>query len=730
MRYLRLSAGLSVLFALLAGSGMSSGSSTAPPSGVTPGEVQQLAQSINHVVVLMQENRSFDHYLGQLKAYDPTLDVEPLPANASNPNPSGGPPVRPFHQTLLCEATDLDHGWPGSHTEWNNGAQDGFTAANSEPGVEPSGRRTMGYYTQQELPFYYQLYSTFAIGDRYFQSLLGPTYPNRFYLLAGTSYIDTDQQFAETTNRMPMAVDDFKGSSIFNSLDEAGITWKVYGAEPVLTFANEFAFARNHVPPQVVNINQYYTDLAGGTLPQVAFVDPLFVASKNVQSDEHPPANVQVGQKFTHDIIQGLMDSSSWSSSALFLTYDEHGGYFDHVPPPAAPLPSPDPSNPGQDLHPPMPSHQPYGTFDRYGFRVPVAVVSPFAKQHFVSHNVHDHTSILHFIETRYGLPSLTNRTALADPMLEFFDFANPSFTTPPSLITPTVDTSRPECDEAPPDGDLDSDPDPWDTCPSTPNADQADYDADGVGDACDNCPQTQTSGDQTDSDGDGLGNACDNCPNVPNAGQEDADGDGVGDACDNCPTVSNTGQADQDGDGIGDPCDADRDGDGVPNASDNCPTVPNPTQVDADGDGIGDACDHDVRVSKFSTGGRDLGLGADNTVLRQVLARCQNLSQHTDTIGCSVEIAGLPSGCTAQNVDTGASVASPGGLLVNDVSSYVPGQEKKFDFKLRIACASPQNAALALIARADHDADDGLGPDDDDVAPANNRVTRLHRLR
>src|SRR2546428_9075484 len=110
MRYLRLSAGLSVLLALLAGSGMSSGSSTAPPSGATPGEVQQLAQSINHVVVLMQENRSFDHYLGQLKAYDPTLDFEALPANASNPNPSGGPPVRSFHQTPRCGAADPDHG--------------------------------------------------------------------------------------------------------------------------------------------------------------------------------------------------------------------------------------------------------------------------------------------------------------------------------------------------------------------------------------------------------------------------------------------------------------------------------------------------------------------------------------------------------------------------------------------------------------------------------------------
>src|SRR5207247_9075973 len=151
----------------------------------------------------------------------------------------------------------------------------------------------------------------------------------------------------------------------------------------------------------------------------------------------------------------------------------DHPASSHHRRPPGPRRPPPPPPTPGRDPHPPMPSDQPYGTFDRYGFRVPVAVVSPYAKQHFVSHNVHDHTSILHFIETRFGLPSLTNRTALADPMLEFFDFANPSFTTPPSLITPPVDTIRPDSPEAPPDGDLDGDPDPFDNCPATPNADQ-----------------------------------------------------------------------------------------------------------------------------------------------------------------------------------------------------------------------------------------------------------------
>jgi subtilisin family serine protease len=207
-----------------------------------------------------------------------------------------------------------------------------------------------------------------------------------------------------------------------------------------------------------------------------------------------------------------------------------------------------------------------------------------------------------------------------------------------------------------------------------------------------------------------------------------DSDADGVFDGSDNCPNAFNPGQEDQDGDGTGDVCDPDRDGDGVPNANDNCPNDPNPSQSDADGDGIGDACDHDVRVSKFSTGGRDMRLGGSGSIDRQILARCQSLSAHIDIIRCTVEIVGLPAGCVAQNLDTGVSASAPGGLVLDNTSSYA--EERKFDFKLRIACSPGTTGSIALIARADHGADDGLGPDDDDTSPANNRITRLHRLR
>ena len=385
------------------------------------------ASAIGHIVVLMQENRSFDHYLGQLcRQGQPGVECEPT--GASNPNPlnPSGPAITAFHKTSNCEVADLDHSWSGSHREWNNGAMDGFTAANAVP-ADPTGSRTMGYYDSSDLQFYNGLYSTFATSDRYFQSLLSQTFPNRFYLLAGTS-------FGHIRNDFPPP-DGFTQRSIFNLLDEAKppISWKVYYSQ--IPFAYEFAYVRNHTPGNVVPIDQYYSDAANGTLPQVAFVDPIFLASNNVENDEHPPANIQVGQDFSARVINSLFASPNWPTSALFFTYDEHGGFYDHVPPPAAPVPD--------AIAPMLEAGDTPGAFDRYGFRVPVAVVSPFSKPRYVSHAVRDHTSILRFIETRFGLPALTNRDANADPMLEMFNFNKKSFLVPPTLPPAVIDPSR-----------------------------------------------------------------------------------------------------------------------------------------------------------------------------------------------------------------------------------------------------------------------------------------------
>jgi phospholipase C len=155
-----------------------------------------------------------------------------------------------------------------------------------------------------------------------------------------------------------------------------------------------------------------------------------------------------VGERFASDVTNALMSSPNWSSSAMFLTYDEWGGFYDHVAPPSAPVP---------DNIPPMlqPGDTP-GAFDRYGFRVPVAVVSPYSRPHFVSHVVDDHTSILKFIETRFDLPPLTNRDAQADGMLGFFDFTHASFATPPTLPPAPIDPAQAaKCSTAPPNGGI-----------------------------------------------------------------------------------------------------------------------------------------------------------------------------------------------------------------------------------------------------------------------------------
>jgi phospholipase C len=326
---------------------------------------------------------------------------------------------------MLCEVADLDHSWTGTHVSVDGGKMDRFTEVNVNAD-DPNGHRAMGFYTAKDLNFYYKLYKTFAIGDRYFSSLQGPTFPNRYFYLAGTA-------FGHTQNDFPTGTDQYDQRSIFNVLDEAGITWKIYYGQ--IAFGQIFAYVRNNRAENMVPVEQYYADAAAGTLPQVSFVDPKFLEKVNVETDEHPPANVQIGQQFAASIINALMQSPLWGSSALFLTYDEHGGYFDHVVPPPACIPD--------DIAPILSVGDVQAQYDAYGVRVPITVISPYAKKHFVSHVVHDHTSILRFVETRFDLPALTRRDANADPMLEFFDFGDPKFTTPPKLPTPKIDTKR-----------------------------------------------------------------------------------------------------------------------------------------------------------------------------------------------------------------------------------------------------------------------------------------------
>jgi phospholipase C len=411
----RLAAGLVAATALAAAGGAVPAAASATPA---------LRNPIDHVVVLMQENRSFDSYFGRLH-FEGQPHATPEPPGASNPNPvdPAARDIRAFHQTQYCEVADLNHSWTGTHDELDGRAMDGFTAANVDP-ADPTGSRAMGFYDVRDLPFYSSLYRTFAMGDRYFASVPGPTFPNREYLLAGTS-------FGHIRNDLPAT--GLTGRSIFNELDEAGVSWKIYFSDTPAGFL--FAYVRAHATGHVVPVSQYFVDAAAGQLPQVAFVDPMFGGDRNTGSDEHPPANIQIGQQFVSGIVNALFASPNWPSSALFLTYDEHGGYFDHVAPPPAVAPD--------DIAPMLGPGDTAAGFDRYGVRVPAVVVSPFARPHFVSHDVFDHTSILRFVETRFGLPALTRRDAAADPMLDLFDFHRPAFLKAPRLLPAVVNPDQ-----------------------------------------------------------------------------------------------------------------------------------------------------------------------------------------------------------------------------------------------------------------------------------------------
>lgn len=374
---------------------------------------------VDHIVVLMMENRSFDHYFSKLPEYGVT-DVTVADDSFSNVDDTGQS-VKWFHETEYC-VEDPSHGWGGSHRQWNTGKNDGFVLDN-----EPNGRRAMGYFDASDLPFYYALAKEFSIGDRYFCSLLGPTWPNRMYLYSASSH-------GLTENTLPT----LKVANIFAALNEKKIEWKVYRSNlpPAAMFVETWlesiqGCGTGDGPCRVANIDDLEADLASGDLPPVVFVDPEY-STGILETSEHPPGNPHHGQRFTWRVVDALTKSPIWKQSALFITYDEHGGFADHVAPPPA-------CHPG-DAEPDETKH---GTFDRFGFRVPLMVVSPFAKKGYVSHQVRDHTAILRFIQARHGIGAFSNRDANSDALMDLFDFEAAPHATPPSFPEPAVDPAK-----------------------------------------------------------------------------------------------------------------------------------------------------------------------------------------------------------------------------------------------------------------------------------------------
>lgn len=399
---------------------------------------------VNHIVWIMQENRSFDGYFGKLNDYRTTQglpgNVDGIPAAGFSNVAPGGQNVTSFHyQTMCIEQTTPS--WNESHYDvyTNDGSLDigrndgfvnqaaGFSSFNGF--FDQKGVRAMGYFTNADLPYYYFMATQFATSDRFFSPAPTGTPPNRLYAFGASSYGYTKPPTTTFTQR-----------NIFQNLQDAGISWKIYytdvdsNGQPLSRIWSWWNWAQLH-QDRVVPMSQYFTDLQNGTLPQVAFLESGY----NSGRDEHPGGtingqpntgtHVQVGANYVSTLLNALMQSSSWKDSAFFFTFDEGGGMFDHVTPPFNAV-QPDGIKPVDFTSSSVP-----GDFTRYGFRLPFFVVSPFARKGYVSHTPADSTAILKFIEERFNLPALTKRDAAQPDMREFFDFNNPPWLTPPANI-------------------------------------------------------------------------------------------------------------------------------------------------------------------------------------------------------------------------------------------------------------------------------------------------------
>ena len=368
---------------------------------------------IKHIVVLMMENQSFDGLLGMVPHQVPgRSSVDGLTVRHGRVldwQPDGhGHRIHGSHFPSPCQLDKVpNQDWNASHKAFDNGRMDGFVTA--------SGAVAMRYWDRSDLPFTYSLARHFPIGERYFCSTLCQTYPNRrfFFCATASGLIATDS----TTAHTPAA-----NGTIFDRLDAHQIDYAVYFQNLPSWAIVPGAVAKPGRTARQHKFDQFYSDVAAGKLPAFTFLDPNY----NTTSEENPQ-DIQVGEDFIAKVTHALLHAPTWKHTALFITYDEHGGYYDHVPPPPAIKP---------DSIPPMlgPGDVP-GSYDRYGFRVPMLVVSPYARTNYVSRVVQDHTSMLAFIERKWNLPAMTFRDANADPMLDYFDFSGkPAFATPPAL--------------------------------------------------------------------------------------------------------------------------------------------------------------------------------------------------------------------------------------------------------------------------------------------------------
>jgi len=366
---------------------------------------QKLLSGIDTLVVVMMENRSFDHLVGSLETdagYPGASAIDGLTGTERNLD-AGGLPVMVNLAPAETSKLDPKHDWNSSHQAWNGGRNDQFATVN--PGANQA--EVMSYHQRATAPFLYSLCDQYAVCDRWFASVMGPTWPNRYYLHAGTA--------AGHKTNLPMGLN--PPPTVWQRLADRCIPAGYYYAGSIpwysVTFpANSFS-GNDAVSPQT--IDHFFADAARGALPAFSIIDPDFGVN-----DGHPPYDFGLAEAFLSSIHRALAASVHWPRALLVIVFDEHGGYFDHVPPPTVTDPNPD--------------------FRQIGFRVPAVVVGPQVRAGAVVSTPYDHVSILATLATRFGIASLGPRMDAAADLSACIDPDRAAVMVPSALLPPTVE--------------------------------------------------------------------------------------------------------------------------------------------------------------------------------------------------------------------------------------------------------------------------------------------------
>ncbi len=380
------------------------------------------ASGIQHVVVVMMENRSFDHILGWLPGSDGRQ-------NGLAYADSAGTSHKTFHQTQLngCGFNDPDHSYSGGRIQYNNGQMNGFLTDTANDSY------AISYYRRRDRPFMGSLARHYTTCDRYFCSILGPTYPNRIF------------QHAGQTDRLSNTFSASTLPTIWDQLNQpGGPTGHYYYTDlPIIALWGSKYLGISS------NLTQFTADAAAGTLPNVSFVDPGFVGEgSGTSSDDHPLADIRAGDAFLSKVFHAVASGPGWANTVLVINYDEWGGFFEHVAPPRVTPGIAVGASPTTGVDQDLVNGQVL-----LGFRVPCIVASPFTSVHAgatpVAHGLYDHTSVLKLIEWRWGLKPLTQRdasTAATDPgnLATLLNFKRPSTKVPAAIpvLPPFVPTA------------------------------------------------------------------------------------------------------------------------------------------------------------------------------------------------------------------------------------------------------------------------------------------------